>query len=236
MTFWGRFSMRVGLSYRGADHHYDAYEAALRHRAAVLDVPFEPVWLAGIRKELDPDVFPTLDALVLTGGADVEPGRYGAQDPAGVCRVDARRDAIEWAILERWEGLKLPLLAICRGAQLLNVFCGGSLIQDLAERNARHRPERDGFVEHGVTIRAGSLLHRTVGALDGLVNSSHHQAVERLAEHFSASATTEDGLVEAFEPADASAPFLLAVQWHPESMASSPLSDALVDALLLSKY
>lgn len=225
--------MRIGLSYHGGDHEYDAYPQALHRRAHALGIAIETVWLAGTERETRLDLFEGLDGIVLTGGADVEPRRYGFADPQGLCKTKPERDAVEWEILERLQARPLPTLAICRGAQILNVFHGGSLIADLAGRNAVHRREGDEWREHGVRIAADSLLQRLAGITSGTVNSSHHQAVERLAEGFRVSAVSADGVVEAFEPSDFRTSFLLAVQWHPEAMAAGEaLADPVLDALL----
>lgn len=206
--------------------------------ALALGMEIETLWLAGWERETRLDLLEALDAIVLTGGADVEPHRYGFADPQAVCKTKPQRDAVEWEILERLQVRPLPTLAICRGAQILTVFHGGSLIADLAEKNAVHRRDGDERREHGISLAAGSLLHRLVGSTAGKVNSSHHQAVERLADGFRASAVSLDGVIEAFEPEDSSnRPLLLAVQWHPEGMEpGEPLADRVLDALLTSEH
>lgn len=226
--------MRIGLSYHGGDHDYDAYPQALCRRAQALGIAAETVWLAGSQRETRLELLDGLDAIVLTGGADVEPHRYGFADPQGLCQTKPERDAVEWEILERLRARPLPTLAICRGAQILNVFHGGSLIADLADKNAVHRRDGDERREHAVRILEGSLLHRLAGSAAGTVNSSHHQAVGRLAETFRATAFSADGVLEAFEPVDSkSRPLLIAVQWHPEAMAArESLADPILDALL----
>lgn len=226
--------MRIGLSYHGGDDDYEEYPAALQRRARALGLSAETFWLAGAGRETRLGLLDAVDAVVLTGGADVEPHRYGFEDAGGVCTVDTERDAVEWLILERLAGRPLPMLAICRGAQILNVFRGGTLLPDLGHRNAVHRRNAGERREHGVEIAQASLLHQIVGATSALVNSSHHQAVDRLAPGFRASAVSEDGIVEAYERSATQAqPLLLAVQWHPEAMAAGePMADAVLDALL----
>lgn len=227
--------MRIGLSYHGGDHDYDVYPQALHRRAEILGITIETAWLAGSGQETRLDLLAELDAVVFTGGADVEPHRYGFADPNGLCKSKPERDAVEWEMLERLRKRPLPMLAICRGAQILNVFHGGSLAADLADKNTVHRRDADQPRQHRVRISEGSLLHRLAGAAAGTVNSSHHQAVERLAGGFRVGALSTDGVIEAFEPADGGGPFLLAVQWHPEAMApGQPLADRVLDALLRS--
>lgn len=231
--------MRIGLSYHGGDPDYEAYPNALQRRAQTLGIAIETLWLAGTERPTLADRLMTLDAVLFTGGADVEPHRYGAEDREGMCRCDPRRDELEWAILQRLMPLRIPLLAICRGAQILNVFHGGSLIQDLGERNAVHRRDAEhDRRQHDVSIAEGTRLHGITETRLGLVNTSHHQAVDRLAIDFRVSARCDDGVIEAFEPTDLRAnPFLLAVQWHPEAMEPGlPLADRVLDAFLTAEH
>lgn len=229
--------MRIALSYHAGDDDYHAYPDALHRRAHALGIELQSIWLAGRGQPARLERLEDADAVVLTGGADVEPQRYGFSDPQGLCSTNPERDEVEWAILERLQQRALPTLAICRGAQLLNVFHGGTLIADLGKRNEIHR--RDGERRaHDVAIVESTRLHAIAGKRGGLVNSSHHQAVGRLASRFRASAvSSEDAIIEAFEDLDpASTPFLLAVQWHPEAMeAGLPLADRLLDAFLTAK-
>lgn len=161
-----------------------------------------------------------LDALLLPGGADVEPRRYGA-----VARDDAHLtlmpelDEVElaltgWAIADG-----LPVLAICRGIQVLNVACGGTLWQDLlvegVVRESHDREPRD-FLAHGLDIEPDSLLARTVGRTHVEVNSMHHQAIRKLGPSLRAVAHSTDGLIEGVEiPGDR---FVVGLQCHPEEL------------------
>lgn len=236
--FLNRCVMRIGLSYHGGDRDYEDYPAALHRRAQVLGIALETHWLAGSGRNTQLELLESLDAVVFTGGADVEPHRYGFADPERLCQAQPTRDAVEWAMLERLQVHPLPMLAICRGAQIVNVFRGGTLIADLAERNPVHRREAGERRDHRVHIASDTLLHSLAGSASGRVNSSHHQAVDRLADGLRLSALSEDGVVEAFEPAQPeSGPLLIGVQWHPEGMEpGEPLADAVLDALLRSKH
>lgn len=176
------------------------------------------------------DALSALDALVLAGGADLDPQRYGAvRDPAtGPPRQDRDDSEIELAraCLER----DLPLLAICRGMQVLNVALGGSLVQHLPDvvGTAPHRAGDGRFHERTIDVAPDSRLAAVVG--DRLaVHCYHHQAVDRLADGLRAVAWSEDGVVEAVEPVQLGA-FLLAVQAHPEESADRRLFAALTDA------
>jgi len=214
-------ALRIGLSY-GDDERYGAYPAALRRIGERLGYDVEPVWL-------HESAVGALDGIVFTGGEDVDPSRYGREDARALCEVDAARDAFEWAL--RDAHAQLPTLAICRGAQLLNVYHGGTLDPHLA--TAQDHVRRDGVDnEHAVTLASGSALE-AMAAGDPRTNSSHHQAVDRLAAPFRAIAHAPDGTLEAYAHADGELrPFFLATQWHPERMAGRSLGDGPIAAFL----
>lgn len=160
-----------------------------------------------------------IDGLCLSGGEDVEPARYGAV-PDGADPPYPERDDTEFALLAAARARDLPVLAICRGFQLVNVALGGTLVQHVGGHTEEHGP----IVPHLVTAAPGSLLAAASGAAPHLVNSYHHQAVTAatLAPGLRATARVGD-LIEAFEPADpAAGPWLLGVQWHPERHDLAP--------------
>ena len=158
--------------------------------------------------------------LLLTGGSDVDPARYGEAADPRTQPPDPERDAVESALIDEAMSRDLPLLAICRGMQLLNVHLGGSLIQHLpgAERHVRRTPDR-GLPAHSVSIEPGTLLASIAKRETWEVNSRHHQAVARLAPGLRICARDpEDGTVEAIElPVRR---YVLGVQWHPENQVS----------------
>lgn len=168
--------------------------------------------------------------LVLTGGEDVAPGRYGAQPHPKLGPVDLARDAAELQLIATALGRRLPILGICRGMQILNVALGGTLYQDLdSERPSpvQHAAERD----HAVRVEPESTLATALGVHDGLVHSRHHQAIRDLASGLRAVAWAEDGLIEAVEAAEPGAPWLVAVQWHAEERPDSGLFHAFAQAV-----
>ena len=168
--------------------------------------------------------------LVLSGGEDVEPARYGATPHPKLEDRDPARDAAELALIAAARERRLPILAICRGIQILNVALGGTLYQDLgSERPGPITHANDS--RHSVRVEPGSLLERTLGARAMTVNSRHHQAIRDLAPGLRAVAWAEDGLIEAAEPADAAAPWTLAVQWHPEDLTERALFDGFARAV-----
>ena len=157
--------------------------------------------------------------LLLTGGPDVDPALYGEARHPETEEPDRERDDIETELLCEALERDLPLLAICRGLQLLNVFHGGDLVQHLDTVQRHRKPEDDRAAPvHDIFIEPGSLLHSIAGGRQWRVNSRHHQAVKRLGRALRVSAVDpEDGTIEALERPDKR--FVLAVQWHPENQA-----------------
>jgi putative glutamine amidotransferase len=169
--------------------------------------------------------------LVLTGGDDVDPARYGAAPHARLGETDPARDAVEAALISGARERGLPILAICRGIQILNVALGGTLYQDLpSERPGPIDHANEGSC-HGIEVVPDSLLCRTIGVRRGSVNSRHHQAVRDLAPGLAATAWADDGVIEAAEPAERGGPWVLAVQWHPEEEVEGALFRGFARAL-----
>ena len=223
--------MKIGVSYDQGSPKYRLYIGALLAAADAFGSPVEPCWLAGKGRELDLNATDAIDGLILTGGADVEPHRYGFADPLGHCATSAGRDDAEILILEHALTRRIPILAICRGMQLLNVHLGGSLDPHLSTTEAHRLPDDR---RHDVTIDIHSNLARISGGHSGAVSSSHHQAVKQLADGLRPVASHADGTLEAFEWLDPfRKPWLAAVQWHPERMSlDEPLAGGLYRGFL----
>ena len=178
---------------------------------------------------LDPaDADSALDdvaGLVLTGGEDVSPGRYGSAPHPALGDTHDGRDAFEIALVEAARARALPTLAICRGIQILNVALGGTLVQDIPSEWTDpivHDGEwpRTARV-HEVDVTAGSRLARALGTERPVVNSMHHQAVRTVASPLATVARAPDGIVEGVEwPTDDW--WMVGVQWHPEELTASP--------------
>ncbi|HYK83635.1 MAG TPA: gamma-glutamyl-gamma-aminobutyrate hydrolase family protein [Gemmatimonadales bacterium] len=168
-------------------------------------------------------VLDRVQGVVLTGGEDVAPARYHATPHPKLGETDPARDAVELALIAGARRRRLPLLAICRGIQILNVALGGTLYQDLGSERPGPVDHADPGTRHGLTVTPGSLLHRTLAALRAQVNSRHHQAIRDLAPALRATAWAEDGVIEGAEPADPGASWTLAVQWHPEDAVEDEL-------------
>ncbi len=169
------------------------------------------------------------DGFLFTGGEDIDPPRYGEVTLPECGAVDPQRDAFELALMEAVEALGKPVLGICRGVQLMNVFYGGSLWQDLASQKGlskeAHSPGHYDEI-HSVVIRPDTRLASILGAGEYSVNSSHHQTVKETP--LTAAAVTAEGLIEAIEkPGER---FVLGVQWHPERLSDTRLFRALVAA------
>jgi putative glutamine amidotransferase len=180
---------------------------------------------------LIPAAVDRLDALVLIGGPDVEPVRYGQDVGPDTQPPQPERDEAEFGLLAAAVAGRAPVLAICRGMQLLNVARGGTLHQHLPDLFGEHdgSPGPGAYGSHPITVLDGSRLAGALGRaeLDD-VPAYHHQGVDVLGKDLVASAWTGDGLVEAVE--DPSLPFCVGVQWHPEVGEDTTLFQALVDA------
>lgn len=182
------------------------------------------------------DALARVDAIVLTGGPDVSPEHYGQTPHPSVQTAGAARDAFELELTAAAVQRDVPVLAICRGMQVLNVALGGSLVQDIPTERPGTAPhavnEPKNAIAHPVTIAPGSRLAAMLGRTEAPVNSRHHQAVATIGDGMTITATAPDGIVEAIEKPDAR--FVVGVEWHPENFVESgeflPLFRGLVEA------
>lgn len=172
----------------------------------------------------------TCDGLLLPGGGDMDPKFYGQERIPACGEPNLLRDAAEPLLLRAFLAADKPVLGICRGIQVMNAVLGGDLYQDI--KPFEHLPHNDHWAKvHTVTVRRGTLLSRILGQDTVLVNSQHHQAVDRVAPGFTLAALSEDGIVEAIEKPDAR--FCLGVQWHPEWLSDAdPTMQGLFDAFV----
>jgi putative glutamine amidotransferase len=189
--------------------------------------------------EVQAALWQRLDGVILTGGGDIEPARFGEPRHPSVDDVSPARDELELGLTRRAVTDDVPLFAICRGIQVLNVALGGSLVQDLpsewpnalvhSQKAPRHEPA------HPVKVMGeGTRLGRVLGSLEVEVNSMHHQAIKRLGDGLREVAWAPDGVIEGVEMAGDDR-FVLGVQWHPEELvghdqAARNLFAAIVDA------
>lgn len=200
----------IGVAWPKADYVASLERAGARVR--VLDAAHDPL----------PEALDGCDGVLLTGGADVDPREYG-EAPHPSVEIDVARDDYELALTKLAIARDLPLLAICRGVQVLNVAAGGTLIQDLPSQSSSHIPhsitEPSNAIAHDVTIAPGTCLSMLLGKPAMAVNSRHHQAVKDAAAGFVVSAVSPDGVIEAIErPASR---FCVGVQWHPENFVAT---------------
>ncbi len=161
--------------------------------------------------------------LVLSGGEDVDPARYGADPSPALGTINRGRDEVEFDAIEYALQRQMPVLGICRGAQVMNVALGGTLFQDLSTERpgpVLHQQQEDwGQRTHCANVLAGSRLHEIVQNDEMFINSYHHQAIKDVAPGLSVVARAGDGMVEAVEGRDH--PWLMGVQWHPERYQAS---------------
>jgi putative glutamine amidotransferase len=180
----------------------------------------------------DPDtlqeIFDRLDGVFVTGGVDVDPASYGEEKSPLCGATDPDRDAVEIALLRHALERQLPVFAVCRGIQILNVACGGTLYQDVSAQvpaALKHdffptpeQPSRK-YLAHDVAVRPGSRLGEILRETVVPVNSMHHQAIKDLAPALAATAHAPDGVIEGVEGQGGQ--YLVAVQWHPEELTDA---------------
>jgi putative glutamine amidotransferase len=216
--------MKIGLTYTGSPEKHQYYERWLRG-----DEPIEIIKLSA--GDWNVEDLKTCDALVLAGGRDLHPKFYKNKDtdyPNTPGDFDEKRDEFEITAFKQAQERGIPVLGICRGMQLVNCILDGTLKQDMGEAlNKIHRVEATDDKTHVVNIESNTMISEIAGAKQLVVNSAHHQAVEKLGEGLKVNCRADDGTIEGFEWADRSGkPFLLCVQWHPERMFKFQLMDS----------
>ena len=221
---------KIALSYIYGEKATSSYIKWLKN----IDPDAEYVVMYGLPEDSINIVFEECSALLLTGGEDVYPGRYGKEHDTVRCgAIDMYRDTLEFKLIEMALEREMPILGVCRGQQILNVAMGGTLYVDIPtdiNSMVRHRCKDWKNCFHQVRVLPNNLLSQMSGLKKGKVNSNHHQAIDRLAEDFKVLAITNDGIIESIGWKDTiNKPFFMAVQWHPErmdtaSMLSKPIA------------
>jgi putative glutamine amidotransferase len=229
---------RIGIPWRTSQEEAQHKTEKLRNYFdRVIESGGEPI---AISLSLTPDALQKqledLDAFVLPGSpADVDPARYGAQRDPKTLTVDPPRDQTDLAVLAHAQQSEKPVLAICYGCQILNVFFRGSLIQDILTANPQSLQhgktdlpagKQTGDLEHSAQFESDSRLARLAGATSGKINSSHHQAIGEPGNGLRVTARAADGTIEAVE-LQSSRDWVVGVQWHPERMPDDPLAQKL---------
>lgn len=203
------------------DYTFDEYSRAILHSGGapvLLPVAQDQRTIGAILKHLD--------GLLLSGGPDIHPRQYNEQPLKGLGEIDAELDRMELAAAREAYRLDLPILAICRGIQTLNVSLGGNLYQDIARQvdgSINHSQKAAKSVTtHTVTVASGTRLAEVLRKKKVWVNGRHHQAIKAPAPGLVVSATAADGVIEAVE--DISKRFVIGVQWHPEGTWKNDLN------------
>lgn len=177
-------------------------------------------------------IIPTVNGVVLTGGADMDPALY-KQARHHTTKPDRERDTLEWAILKHVFAAHLPLLGICRGLQITNAFLGGTLVQDI-ESLGRPTHKRDEVAgrdrPHAIRIDPSTMFSRIVGATNLTINCSHHQSADRIGDGLRLAAVADDVTVEALEGISPDDHWIMLVQWHPERLEDQHSSTLLLQA------
>jgi putative glutamine amidotransferase len=224
---------KVGIPWRtSAEEAENNLAKTKNYQDAVSAAGGEPVLLSLNAQDQLQQLLPSLDAFVLPGSpADVDPAEYGTTNRGKSEPPDHPRETTDRAILKHAFAEKKPVLAICYGCQLLNVYLGGTLIQDLKEEtetpvaHTRHdivpEPEKDPM--HGAMFDPSGKLAKLAGGTEAQINSSHHQAVERVGTGLEVTAHAPDGTIEAVEWTGDSN-WIVGVQWHPERMFGDAFS------------
>src|SRR5438105_1173743 len=235
---------RVGIPWRTSPEEDKASSTGLRGKTedylkAVEKAGAEGVLLPLRDEEERNRLIPQLDAFVLPGSpADVEPARYRSVNRGWSAPADLPREETDRAILKHALAEKKPVLAICYGCQLLNVYLGGTLIQDLKTETGtatphqkkdlvpKGKPEPKDDPAHAATFESGSRLHAVAGTSQAVVNSSHHQAIQEPGRNLRVTSRASDGTIEGVEWTGDSN-WVTGVQWHPERMLGDPFSERL---------
>jgi putative glutamine amidotransferase len=207
----------------------------LTYPAAVLQAGGLPMVLPPLPAIGAGAVLDRIDALLLSGGPDIHPGAYGREPHPELGPTEPELDAYELMLCRAAIATRTPVLGICRGLQIMNVACGGTLLQhlpdDVGEAVEHRSPLKGVKAAHSVEIEPGTCLADVVGTEELLVNSFHHQAIDDLGSGLQVSAHAPDGVIEAIEGTGDG--FVLGVQWHVESLTvSQPRHAALVRALV----
>lgn len=213
-----KIGLTLSIERRGA---LTEYVIPSDYVAAVIDCGAFPLLIPPLegRRELD-EYISSVDGIIMTGGDDISPEIYGEENMGLSLNTSRTRDDAEMYILDRALDLEYPILGICRGFQLINVYFEGTLFQDLEtqfgvgviHRNLFREP---GDLHHEVIIEEGTALSGIIGCSEFMVNSRHHQGVKSAGKGLFPSAFSGDGIIEAVEQKDMN---IIAVQWHPENL------------------
>lgn len=208
-------TIKIGLTYTGFKEKHNNYVQWL-----MADENIEIITLSA--EEANLRIVKDLDGIVLSGGVDVQPKYYNSDviDYTNApVNFNEKRDVFEKAVFEISQQNNIPLLAVCRGLQLVNCLLGGTLVQDIGAANVIHRVENKLDKAHGINIIAGTLLNEIMSVERTMTNSAHHQAINKIGDGLLINCRADDGIIEGIEWADKKGKaFFLGIQWHPERM------------------
>lgn len=210
----------IGLVCQHNQENPERYFIARAYIQAILNAGGTPIVIPHQPKEQLSEIIRLIDGLVLTGGVDVDPNRYGENPIEGCGEINPDRDELDLLACELALTRDLPILGICRGAQVLNVALGGTLVQDIPSQiknPIKHwQKAPNWYATHAVVVQPTSLLEKILRTTEIRVNSYHHQSIGRVGKGLEVVATAPDGVVEAVESSEHR--FVLGLQWHPELM------------------
>jgi putative glutamine amidotransferase len=227
--------VKIGLTYTGSQEKHENYIRWLKKNENI-----EVLKLSVENKNAGEVKY--CDGLLLSGGRDIHPKYYGSRNSnyrnAPQDGFDENRDEFEISVFELAQENNLPVLAVCRGLQLVNCILGGNLKQDLGRPlNLIHRAVNGNDKAHGLNVESGTQLGGLTDSRRLVVNSAHHQAIKRPAGDLKVNCVSDDGTIEGLERAERSnKPFLIGIQWHPERMFKFDLENSAMSAAIRNKF
>lgn len=224
-------TLKIGITQTETNaHNYGKWILDSKEDIEIIDLSFENPNYEDVLK---------CDGVLFTGGVDIHPSRYSSDVsenyPNAPLFFLPERDTFELKVLDMCVQSKIPVLGICRGLQLINVFFGGTLLLDIGEEGClAHKKELNQDKIHKVEIISDSNFHKIINLESGLTNSAHHQVIDLLANDLQAVAFSKEKFIEAIEYKTSKEQFLMAVQWHPERMPDqeSPLTKNIKEAFI----
>jgi len=197
-----------------------------------------PVIIPAVKEKfIITDYINMIDGIIFSGGEDISPGLYNEKNAGLTENINPLRDKMEFSAIEAALNKKIPILGICRGMQILNVFFGGNLFQDISSQHHSEIKHANilkirSELHHDITVNEKTHLMKVTGLNTIQVNSRHHQGIKNPAGNFTISAMASDGIIEAIEDINND---IVAIQWHPENIADTEKSSAAIINNLLQR-
>lgn len=232
LTASAQTNLRIAISRCSGSEKYVRYAQWVKENAA--DAVIVDLFSMPIDSALK--MLATCHGLVISGGPDIHPGRYGRAGDTAQCDMQLFRDTLEFMALKLADSLHMPVFGICRGMQLINVAYGGSLFVDIPKEVGKTVVHRtDTSAQHPVQVDSTSRLFKLTGKGSGMVNSYHHQGIDEVAKGFRVVSRSADQVPEAIEQINKKGKsYIFGIQWHPERLKpESPFSNAIIKDFLL---